>query len=128
MTMPLTPGEGHRHVMAHHNKVELVGRVSAVPESKALPSGDVVVSFRLVVRRGPHALRRSRQVVDTIDCTVWNTKLQQRVLRWEAGSEVAVTGALRRRFSGSGGGVVSFVSVEVLSCRKESSSAVASSP
>lgn len=114
--------------MTHHNKVELAGRISASPESKTLPSGDVLVSFRLVVRRSPQARRRSKQVVDTIDCSVWTPRLQAKVLRWEAGDDVAVSGALRRRFSGTGGRVASFVSVEVLSCRRDTTTAVASSP
>ncbi|WP_456697063.1 single-stranded DNA-binding protein [Aeromicrobium sp. P5_D10] len=114
--------------MTHHNKVELVGRVSSAPEVKTLPSGDDVVSFRLVVRRSAQALRRSKQPVDTIDCSVWRPALQRKVLRWEPGVDVAVSGALRRRFSGAGGRVISFVSVEVHSCRKVSPPAVASSP
>lgn len=114
--------------MTHHNKVDLVGRVSAAPEVKTLPSGDEVVSFRLVVRRSARALRRSKQVVDTIDCSVWTAKLQRKVLRWEAGDEVCVSGALRRRFSSTGAGVVSFVSVEVLSCQRYVGTAVTSSP
>lgn len=114
--------------MTHHNKVELSGRVSAGPESKTLPSGDVVVSFRLIVRRGPQAMKRSKQVVDTIDCSVWSPGLQRKVARWEAGDEVVVNGSLRRRFSSAGGRVASFVSVEVLSCRRGTPTAVASSP
>lgn len=114
--------------MTHFNKVELSGRVSVAPEAKTLPSGDQLVIFRLVVRRDARALKRSNQVVDTIDCAVWSPVLQRKVLRWIPGEEVAVTGALRRRFTGGGGAVVSFVSVEVMSCRRVRPTAVASSP
>ena len=48
------------------------------------------------------------------------------VSRLEAGTEVQVTGELRRRFTRGGGGAISFVTVEVDSCRKLSVPAVAS--
>lgn len=35
------------------NLVQLVGRVSAQPESRELPSGDELVTFRLIVTRPP---------------------------------------------------------------------------
>jgi single-strand DNA-binding protein len=109
-----------------NNKVHLIGRVSAAPESRVLPSGDEIVSFRLVVRRSAAARRRSKQVVDTIECSVWPAGLRRSVSRIPAGTEVTVTGALRRRFSRGGAGVASWVSVEVDSCRKVTPTAVAS--
>ena len=131
MTMPLTSGEGHRHVMTtddtiDNNRVQLTGRISVAPESRVLPSGDEILSFRLVVRRSAAARRRSKQVVDTIECSVWPARLRRSVGRIPAGTEVTVTGALRRRFSRGGAGVASWVSVEVDSCRKVSPTAVAS--
>ena len=108
------------------NEVRLIGRVSAAPETRLLPSGDELVSFRLVVRRSAAARRRSKQVVDTIECTVWRAALRRSVMRLGAGTEVAVTGELRRRFSRTGGGAVSWVSVEVDSCRRVPTPAVAS--
>jgi single-strand DNA-binding protein len=111
----------------NNNRVELTGRISAEPESRVLPSGDEVVSFRLVVRRGAAARRRSKQVVDTIECAVWPARLRRSVIKIEPGTEVTVTGALRRRFSRGGAGVASWVSVEVDSCRKVNRAAVASS-
>lgn len=130
--MPLTSGGGHRHVMTHdngtadNNRVHLIGRVSAAPEPRVLPSGDEILSFRLVVRRSPAARRRSKQVVDTIECSVWTAALRRSVARIEPGTEVTVTGALRRRFSRGGAGVASWVSVEVDSCKKVTHAAVAS--
>ena len=109
-----------------NNRVHLAGRVSADPETRVLPSGDEVVSFRLIVRRSAAALRRSKQVVDTIECTAWSSAMRRTVSRLEAGVEVEVTGALRRRFTRGGGGAISFVTVEVDSCRKLSVPAVAS--
>jgi single-strand DNA-binding protein len=108
-----------------NNRVHLAGRVSADPETRVLPSGDEVVSFRLIVRRSAAALRRSKQVVDTIECSAWTPAMRRAVSRLEAGAEVEVTGALRRRFT-RGGGAISFVTVEVDSCRRVSAPAVAS--
>jgi len=112
--------------LAHLNQVHLTGRISAEPEPRLLPSGDEIVTFRLVVRRSAAARRRSKQVVDTIECTVWRAGLRRSVARLEAGTEVTVTGELRRRFSRGGSGAVSWVSVEVDSCRKVAVAAVAS--
>lgn len=111
---------------AHLNQVHLTGRISAEPEPRLLPSGDEIVTFRLVVRRSAAARRRSKQVVDTIECTVWRAGLRRSVARLEAGTEVTVTGELRRRFSRGGSAAVSWVSVEVDSCRKVAVAAVAS--
>ena len=111
---------------AHQNVVHLTGRISADPETRALPSGDELVSFRLVVRRDAAALRRSKQLVDTIECTVWRAALRRSVTRLAAGAEVEVHGQLRRRFTSGGGGTASWVSVEVDSCRRVTPAAVAS--
>jgi single-strand DNA-binding protein len=111
---------------AHKNAVQLTGRISADPETRVLPSGDELVSFRLVVRRDAAARRRSKQLVDTIECTVWRAALRRSVSRLAAGAEVEVQGQLRRRFTSGGGGTASWVSVEVDSCRRVSPAAVAS--
>lgn len=123
----MSENSGARHD-DDNNSVRLVGRISAAPQVKTLPSGDEVVSFRLIVRRPASALRRSKQLVDTIECSVWTARLQRRVLRLEPGSEVVLMGALRRRFSRGSGAAVSFVSVEVVSCQKVVVPAVTSGP
>lgn len=109
-----------------NNRVHLAGRVSADPETRVLPSGDEVVSFRLIVPRSAAARRRSKQVVDTIECAAWTSALRRSVSRLAAGTEVEVTGELRRRFTRGGGGAISFVTVEVDSCRKVPAATVAS--
>ena len=53
----------------HRNEVLLVGRLSAEPEVRELPSGDEITTWRLVVHRDYVAEGRSGQ--DTIDCTAW---------------------------------------------------------
>jgi single-strand DNA-binding protein len=122
--MPLVCGGGHRGVMTDdNNRVHLSGRISADPETRVLPSGDEVVSFRLIVRRSAAARRRSKQLVDTIECSAWTSTMRRTVRRLQAGAEVEVTGELRRRFTR---GAISFVSVDVDGCRKVSASTVAS--
>ncbi len=95
------------------NEVHLQGRISGDPETRTLPSGDELVSVRLVVPRSAAARRRSTVTVDTIDLTAWSARLRGRVAKLSDGDEVAVTGELRRRFSRTAGGVQSFMSVDL---------------
>ena len=93
------------------NEVRLRGRLAAEPEPRSLPSGDEVVTFRLIVeRRGP---RSAKATVDTIDCTVWSAGLRRRSLAWQEGDRLTVEGSLRRRFWRSPQGPRSRYDVEV---------------
>jgi single-strand DNA-binding protein len=96
---------------SHVNEVRLRGRVSGEPEERVLPSGDTVVSFRVVVDRPAGSGGRAR--VDTLDCAAFRPGVQRSVLRWEAGDEVEVEGSLHRRFFAAGGGRASRYEVEV---------------
>jgi single-strand DNA-binding protein len=92
------------------NEVRLVGRVSGAPERRSLPSGDELVSMRLVVSRRPTG-------VDTLDISVGPApppgarrregQVGRRLLataeRLEPGDRVEVRGSLRRRWWGTGG-------------------------
>ena len=109
-----------------HNQVTLVGRVSALPEARVLPSGDEVVSFRIIVARSAAALRHSKQRVDTIECSVWTSALRRVVLRLEPGTEVKISGELRRRFSRGANGAVSRVTVDLNACHRAQKPAVPS--
>jgi single-strand DNA-binding protein len=109
----------------HSNEVHLVGRLAADPVSRELPSGDLVVTFRLVVtrdraRRGPSARAPSARAatVDTIDCAAWTKGAQRSVRAWTPGDVVEVQGALRRRFWRSPHGPSSRSEVEVSSARR----------
>lgn len=95
------------------NEVRLIGRVGDQPQLRELPSGDAVVTFRLVVPRGPRE-RRPPQV-DTVDCAAWTAALRTRSLRLAADEVVEVVGRLRRRFWRGEGGPASRYEVEVLS-------------
>jgi single-strand DNA-binding protein len=110
------------------NEVSLTGRVGARPEQRALPSGDVLVSFRVVVDRPPARTPRERApTVDAIECNAWLGNVRRTVLGWSPGDVVEVTGALRRRFWRAGAAVVSRTEVEVLRAKRIAKAAPAGS-
>ena len=95
------------------NDVVLRGRVSAPAELKSLPSGDTLVTFRLVVRR-PEPRARG-QSVDVLTCLTYDRALQRRIAAWGAGDVVEVEGALQRRFWRTASGTASVTEVN---CRR----------
>lgn len=103
------------------NEVHLTGRVSGDPVERELPSGDVLVSLRVVVARPAPRGRKdspgSRQRVDTIDVTCWTARTRGRALRLADGDGIEVSGALRRRFFRTGAGAASRYEVEAASVR-----------
>lgn len=101
----------------HLNAVTLRGRVAAPAETRRLPSGDLLLTFRLVVDRTV-APGEQRRRVDTIDCAAWSGRVQRSVGAWAAGDTVTVEGHLRRRFHRAGSGPVSRVEVEVSRARR----------
>lgn len=94
------------------NEVRIVGRLSRAVERRELPSGDEILSFRLVVDR-PEAAFRGKQRVDVLDCVVWGGRPMRSVLTWGAGDVVEVDGAIRRRFFKATTGTSSRVEIEV---------------
>jgi single-strand DNA-binding protein len=104
------------------NEVVLVCRLAAVPEERELPSGDRLVSWRLVVDRPP-ARRKLPEgsrppTIDTVDCVVWTTGLQKAAATWVAGDVLSVEGALRRRFWRGTAGAASRYEVEVSKAKR----------
>src|SRR5215212_3755973 len=95
------------------NEVVLRGRVAAPADERELPSGDTIVTARLIVDRDSASLGRSSQRVDTIDCVAWLRRVQRSMRGWEQGERVEVTGAIRRRFFRGATGPVSRVEVEI---------------
>ena len=95
------------------NDVVLRGRVSAPAELRTLPSGDTLVTFRLVVRR-PEPRARG-QSVDVLTCISYDRALQRRIAAWEPGDVVEVEGALQRRFWRTATGTTSMTEVN---CRR----------
>lgn len=105
------------------NTVLLRGRLTTEPVERELPSGDVIVTFRVsVARRGRTPLTaRSRQTSDWIDCAAAAPGTRRRVLAWKPGDVVEVEGALRRRFYRGSGMPVSRLEVEVVRARRTAS-------
>jgi single-strand DNA-binding protein len=101
------------------NDVHLRGRLSAPPEQRELPSGDVVVLFRLIVDRPPRSASTvSTARVDTLDCAAFRADLRRRSASWRPGDVVDLRGSLRRRFFRTGAGPASRYEVEVLAASR----------
>jgi single-strand DNA-binding protein len=103
------------------NQVHMIGRVSAAPTVRSLPSGDELMSWRLIVERvASLALPDGRRspIVDTIDCVARERGIQRLASRWASGDVVEVQGSLRRRFWRGAHGVTSRCEVEVSEARR----------
>jgi single-strand DNA-binding protein len=109
------------NVQRARNEVSLMGRLAADPVATELPSGDVVVSWRVIVDRDVRARRPPS--VDTIDCCAWSARARRSVSSWHPGDIVEIEGALRRRFWQGGTGPASRYEVEVLKARRVSRAA-----
>jgi single-strand DNA-binding protein len=108
-------------VVEGHNEVVLRGRVSGVPTVRLLPSGDELVSWRLVVgrdNRGLSSSSRQPPTVDTIDCVAFKPGVRRVAARWIGGEVIEVRGALRRRFWRGTQGAASRCEVEALGIKK----------
>lgn len=104
--------------MEELNQVRLIGRVAETPGEVRLPSGDVVCTVRVIVRRPPGAASGRRGAsVDAVECSAWSARVQRSVRGWRAGDVVSVEGALRRRFFRRGGSAESRVEVELATGR-----------
>lgn len=107
------------HTFEHRNDVHLIGRVSGEPRLTTLPSGDLVVSVRLVVERPrPPAGRGRRAKVDTLTCAAWTSSLRRTVMRWGAEDVVEVNGSLQRRFWRADGVPQSRYEIELTHARR----------
>jgi single-strand DNA-binding protein len=94
----------------HRNEVTVSGRLSAAALGKELPSGDEIVTWRLVVDRGSVDGNRK---VDVVDCTTFRARVRRQALAWTEGDVIEVVGSLRRRFWRGAGGLQSRCEVEV---------------
>lgn len=95
----------------HVNEVVLIGRLSGEVNARDLPSGDELVSFRVVVERPDSG-------VDTIDCVAFRADVRRKVQRWNSGDVLEVHGHLRRRFWRTGNGPASRTEVEITSATR----------
>jgi single-strand DNA-binding protein len=104
---------------AADNTVELRGRVTSAPIERELPSGAVIVTFRMSVPRARTPMTAgSSQGSDWVDCVAWSARSRRSVAAWEVGDQVALSGALRRRFYRAGDGAGTRLEVEVLGARR----------
>ncbi|WP_446667074.1 single-stranded DNA-binding protein [Flexivirga sp. B27] len=110
-------GQSSEHPHDSINEVRLVGRLSAPPVVKHLPSGAEVVQLRVVVDRpadrtkhGGSSTRSPK--VDTIDIACWSARTRRRAMSCAGTEVVEVSGALRRRFWRGPTGVSSRYEVE----------------
>jgi single-strand DNA-binding protein len=95
--------------------------VSGEPTVRVLPSGDELVSWRLVVgrdNRGRSSSGRQLPTVDTIDCVAFKAGVRRVAARWIGDEAIEVRGELRRRFWRGAQGAASRCEVEVLEIRK----------
>ena len=96
------------------NEVRITGRVSGEVVERVLPSGDAMVSFRVVARRPGGGPTR----VDTIEVAAWSARARAAAGRLSDGDRVEVEGSLRRRFFRSGAGPASRYEVEAVTVRR----------
>lgn len=97
------------------NIVFLRGRLAAAPELILLPSGDELLSFRMIVARTGDSAGRAK--VDTVDCRLTAARPRRALDKAKVGQELEVQGALRRRFWRGAGGLQSRYEVEVSSAK-----------
>lgn len=95
------------------NEVRLAGRVSGPPQRRELPSGDTMVSVRIVVSRPPRRRGARGASVDTLDCVAWLARPRGVLERLRPADTVQVRGSIRRRFWRGEHGPASKVEVEV---------------
>ncbi len=99
------------------NEVHVEGRVSGVATERVLPSGDRLVAIRVIVPRPPRRARPGA-TVDTFDCVAWTARAQEALLGLHPSDQVAITGALRRRFWRSERGASSRIEIEISRVRR----------
>ncbi|MEU4702648.1 single-stranded DNA-binding protein [Nonomuraea dietziae] len=80
------------------NDVTLVGRLSASPDERAMPSGDTLTKWRIIVRRRP--LVRRGGFVDTIQCVTFDAEVAAMVKAMQPRDPMEIRGALRCRIYG----------------------------
>lgn len=98
------------------NEVLLCGRVSSSAVVKELPSGDVVVEFRVVVDR--LSSRGKKREVDSLDIAAWSASARRSALSLKVDQWIEVTGSVRRRFWQAPSGLASRWQVEAHRIRK----------
>jgi single-strand DNA-binding protein len=94
------------------SKVELRGRLGKSVIQRTLPSGDLITIFSVIVDRAEREIV-GKVCVDTIPCQTQRVSIATKVSTWQPGSEITVSGVLRRRFWRGVHGLGSALEVEV---------------
>jgi single-strand DNA-binding protein len=107
------PGRRRKELplVEHRNEVVLAGRLKDVAKLKVLPSGDEIVTWRLIVAR-PRPLA-TRQSTDWVDCVAFGARVRRAALGWQIDDVIEVNGALRRRFWRGAGGLTNRCEIDV---------------
>lgn len=110
-----------------HNEVYLVGKLSGEPIERVLPSGDVLLSWRLVVARPPGDRGGSKARHDTLPCFTLKAGVRRSLSSYASGDVLEIEGVLRRHFWRTpAGGEASKCEVEARSVRRLQRAAKAS--
>lgn len=113
-----TGSQVHENAAESANDVTLIGRIAGAAE-RQLPSGDALVTFRVIVDRPKRDRGPSGRVrVDAVECSARTVTLGRRVMATAEGAVVEVRGSLRRRFWRGPAGPTSVVEVEARSLRR----------
>lgn len=107
-----TTAEAMTKDQGHLNQVLVVGRITAAPTVRELPSGGRLVSWRIGVAR-PEDPRRPGHRLDSLTLVSFEDSMVDRVREYRTGEVVRVSGALRRRIWRGPQGVRSILEVEV---------------
>jgi single-strand DNA-binding protein len=99
------------------SKVELQGRLGKSVVQRTLPSGDVITIFSVIVDREQREIV-GKASVDTIPCQTHRLSIATKVSTWQSGSEITVSGVLRRRFWKGPHGLGSALEVEVRALKR----------
>lgn len=101
------------------NDVHLIGRVSGDPDERDLPSGDRLVTLRVVVPREAARRRTPRSPrVDTIDVSCFGAAARRAAGGLKSDDTVEILGALRRQFFKGATGAQSRYQVEARKVRR----------
>jgi single-strand DNA-binding protein len=100
-----------------NNKVEVQGRLGKSVVQRTLPSGDLITIFSVIVVRSDREII-GKTTVDTIPCQTHRVSIANKVCNWQSGTEICVSGVLRRRFWQGPNGLGSALEVEVRALKR----------
>lgn len=82
-------------MMQSNNVAVLLGRLTADPEMRTIPSGAEVVNFTIAVDRSPD--KSGERHTDFIDCTAWRATATFISKYFHKGDVISVSGSIQTR-------------------------------